>query len=230
MDNVFASPVFSVTLCLSCYIFSVWFLKKIKVKILPPFVLSIALLIISLLVLGISSETYSAGGDIIDFFLVPATVCLAIPMYKQLATIKKNLYPVLIGTSVGALTAILSVYGLCKIFNIEEQITLSLLAKSVTTPIAVDVADMMGGIAVLAILGVFITGIFVTTFAPQLVKLFKLKNKVAIGLALGCSGHGSATSRALEMGEVEGALSSIAIGLMGIFTVIELMILSLFLF
>ena len=141
-------------------------------------------------------------------------------MYKNVETIKKNFAAIAIGCSVGALTSIISVIVLCKLLDVPEDIYLSLLPKSVTTAIAIKTSEQIGGIVPLTSAAVFFTGFFIGVAGPYLIKIFRVKNRVAAGIALGTSGHAFATSKAIEIGEIEAAMSGIAIGICGLATVI----------
>lgn len=220
MESITNSPLFSIALCIIAFEIGIFIHKKTKIAVLNPLLIAICLVIVMLNMLNIPLQIFDEGGRMIGMFLGPATVVLAIPMYSQRQILKENLLPILIATFVGAVTSIASVMGLSKLFGIDELIFASLLPKSVTTPIAIEVSEQLGGIAGITIAAVIITGITGAVIAPALIKLFRLKNKVAIGLAIGASSHAMGTSKAVEIGEVEGAMSGLAIGVTGIFTVL----------
>lgn len=213
MDNIINSPLFSLVLCVIGFEIGVWIHKKTKIAVLNPLLIAIALVIVMLKLLDIPLEIFKEGGAIINLFLAPATVVLAIPMYTQIETLKANLIPILAGTCVGALTSIASVYGLSKLFGLDENIWRSLLPKSVTTPIAMEISQQGGGIVGITVAAVVITGITGAVIAPALIKIFKIDNKVATGLAIGACSHAVGTTKAIEIGEIEGAMSGLAIGI-----------------
>ena len=152
--------------------------------------------------------------------LTPATAALAISMYHKIKIIKHNFLPIIIGTFVGSLVSILSILFIAKLFGLDDNVTNGILPKSVTIPIALDLAKKTGGITSITITCVCISGILGAVLSPTLIKIFKIDNPVASGLAIGTSSHGVGTSKAIEIGETEGALSGIAIGLAGIMTVL----------
>ena len=162
-------------------------------------------------------------------FLTPATCMLALSIYRQADKLKKNLIPILAGTLVGSIVSMTSVMLLCNVFQLDEAMAYSLIPKSVTTPIAMDVSASLGGIVPITIAAVIITGIIGAVLAPTLIKVFKITDPVVRGIAIGTSSHALGTSKALEIGEVEGAMSGIALGLCGIITVILSLVLAPFL-
>jgi putative effector of murein hydrolase len=156
----------------------------------------------------------------ISMFLAPATAVLALSMYRQLETIKENLIPILAGCITGVISSFASIIILCKFFNLDDAITASLIPKSVTTAIASEVSAQLGGIVPVTIAAVMVTGVFGAVLSPYFIKWSHLNNPIAAGLAIGASSHALGTSKAIELGEVEGSLSGIAIGLCGLITVL----------
>ncbi|WP_250278732.1 LrgB family protein [[Clostridium] colinum] len=220
MEQIVNNPLFGISLTLIAFEIGTLIYKKVKSPLCSPFILSIIFIISFLLLFKIPSSSYQQGGSIINMMLTPATSALAISMYHKIKIIKHNFLPIIIGVFVGSLVSITSIIFMCKIFGLDDSITSAIMPKSVTVPIAMDLAKKTGGIVPITITCVCITGILGAILSPVLVKIFKLKNPVAIGLAIGTSSHGVGTSKAIEMGEVEGALSGIAIGVAGIMTVI----------
>ncbi|MDA3730756.1 LrgB family protein [Niameybacter massiliensis] len=221
MEAMIASPFMGIVLCLVAYQIGLKVHKTTGVAVLNPLLIAIGIVIIVIQTCHIPLEAFNKGGDLINLFLGPATVALAIPMYEHLETLKTNILPILISTAVGALTSITSVILLCKLFGLSDTITASLIPKSVTTPIAIEVASKQGGIAGITIGAVVITGILGAVVAPSMIKVLKLeKHSVAAGLAIGASSHAMGTSKAIQIGELEGAMSGLAIGMTGIFTVL----------
>lgn len=220
MKEILNNPLFGISITLISFEIGSIIYKKVKSPLCSPFILAIIFIVSFLLIFKIPSSSYMQGGSIINMMLTPATAALAISMYHKIKIIKQNFLPIIIGTFVGSLVSITSIILMCKMFNLDDSITNAIVPKSVTVPIAIDLAEKNGGIVPITIACVCITGIFGSVFSPFLIKLFKLKNPVSIGLAMGTSSHGLGTSKAIEMGETEGALSGIAIGLAGIMTVI----------
>ena len=163
----------------------------------------------------------------IAIFLAPATSILAVSMYEQLETLKKNILPILVGTIVGSFTAVGSIILMLRWFNLDWTVILSLVPKSVTTAIGWSLTEAFGGIPAITVAGIIITGNFGALICPSLAKLFKITNPVAVGVAMGTCSHVTGTTKALEMGEVEGAMSGLAIGCAGIATVMWCAILPL---
>lgn len=221
MKELITSPLFSIMLCIGAFEIGGWIHRKTKIDALNPLLIAISLVIVMLKMLDIPLELFNEGGKIIQLLLGPATVVLAIPMYDQIHILRKNIVPILVSTAVGALTSLVSVVVLCKMFGLNETLVASLLPKSVTTPIAVEVAAQHGGIVSITIAAVVVTGILGAVVAPGLIKIFKLEgHAVAAGLAIGASSHAMGTSKAVQIGEIEGAMSGLAIGIVGIFTVL----------
>lgn len=211
--------LFGLVLSLITFEIGLFIYKKTKFPLFNPLLIAIALVIGFLVIFNIDYDLYNEGAQFINMFLGPATVVLALPLYKQLKLLKKYLMPILIGIFVGSSVSITSVIFLSYIFGLDKTITISLLPKSVTTPIGIEISNQLGGLQPITVLAIVISGIFGAIIAPFLCKIFKIKNKVAIGLALGTSSHAIGTTKALEFGETEGAMSSLSIGLAGIMTV-----------
>ena len=188
-------------------------------SILPPLI-AIVLASAVLLVCRIPYESYNQGGAIINMFLAPATACLAVSIYTQINLLKENWLPILVGCTAGSITSMGSIYIMCRLFRLDEAVSASLIPKSVTTPIAVSISANLSGIQAITVVAVIITGILGSILAPVLIKLFRVKDPVAAGLAIGACSHAVGTSKALELGEPEGAMSGLAIGICGILTVI----------
>lgn len=219
MDTILQNNLFGIIISLITFEIGLLIYKKTKFPLFNPLLISIALVISILVVFDISVDTYNKGGEFINMFLGPATVVLAVPLYKQLELLKKYLFPILIGILIGSSIGISSVILLANIFGMEEILTLSLLSKSVTTPIGIEITNQLGGLTPVTVLAIVISGIFGAVIGPILCKIFKINNKVAIGISLGTASHAVGTTKALELGETEGAMSSLSIGIAGIMTV-----------
>ena len=165
-------------------------------------------------------EAYNQGGALINLFLAPATACLAVSIYTKVELLKQNWLPILVGCAAGSLTSMGSVYALCRLFRLDESLTAALMPKSVTTPIAVSIAASHGGITSITVVAVILTGILGSILAPTLIRVFRVRDPLTEGLAIGAGSHAVGTSKALELGETEGAMSGLAIGVCGILTVL----------
>ena len=173
MKDIISSPVFGVFISLVAYKIGEAVKSKFKLAIFNPLLIAIIVLIAFLSVFNISYEDYNKGGSIISFFLTPSTIALALPLYKKFELFKKNAVPVLVGIVCGVIAGIICIIGLSKLFGLTDDITMSLLPKSVTTPIAMAVSDQMGGMTSITVVAVIITGIFGSIVGPILNKVFK---------------------------------------------------------
>lgn len=219
-ETVFSSPFFGITISIVAYSIGVWLNKKTKMAIINPLLISYVIIIPLLILLNIPLEWYKRGGDIINMFLSPATAVLAITVYRQRKLLKDHILSVIVGSIAGSLTSLLVVYALCRLLLMPDEITVSMLPKSITTPMAIAVSESLGGIEAVTVLAVIITGISGNILGPILIKVFRIKNEIAQGMAMGAASHAVGTSKAIELGEVQGALSSIALVMSGIITVI----------
>ena len=217
--------IVGITISIVAYSIGVWINKKTKLAILNPLLISYLIIIPTLIILEIPLEWYERGGDIINMFLSPATAVLAITIYRQREILRKHILSVLGGTIAGSITSLAVVYLMCRMFILPDEITASMLPKSITTPMAIAVSESIGGIEAVTVLAVIITGISGNILSPILIRIFKVKNEIAQGMAIGASSHAVGTSKAIELGEVQGALSSIALVMSGIVTVILSLIL-----
>ena len=218
--ELFTSPMFGIALSILTFWIGVKIKQKTKLVICNPLIISIVLCIGVLLIFKIPYESYNEGGSIINMFLGPATACLAVSIYTKLELLKKNWLPILVGCTAGSLTSMVSVFLLCKLMGLDESMTMSLIPKSVTTPIAVSISGAHGGIVPVTVVAVIFTGILGSMLAPTLIRIFRVKDSVTAGLAIGACSHAVGTSKAIEIGETEGAMSGLAIGICGILTVL----------
>ncbi|MEI3521789.1 MAG: LrgB family protein [Anaerosacchariphilus sp.] len=225
MSELWASPYFGIALSILAFWAGEKLQKKLKSPFCNPLLIAILIIVILLLVFDIPYDSYNEGGAVINMFLAPATACLAVSIYTKLQLLKENAIPILVGCTAGSLSSMGSVYVLCKLFGLDEAMTASLLPKSITTPIAVEVCQTHGGIVPVTVIAVIFTGILGSILAPYLIKLFRVKNPITAGLAIGACTHAVGTSKAIEFGETEGAMSGLAIGVCGILTVIISMVL-----
>lgn len=220
MSEMLSTPLFGIVLTIIAFAIGVWIQKKTGLIFCNPLLIAILIIIALLLILKIPYESYDVGGSLINMFLAPATACLAVSIYTKIQILKKYWIPILIGCTAGSLTSMLSIYGMCQLFGLDEQMTYALLPKSVTTPIAVSVSASHDGFVPITVVAVLITGILGSILAPLFIRIFRVKDPVTAGLAIGTSSHAVGTSKALEIGETEGAMSGLAIGICGVITVI----------
>ena len=227
MHEVVNSPFFGITLSVLAFEIGIVIEKYTKLPFANPLLIAVMLCIAFLELTGVSYESYNAGGEVISVFLGPATAVLAISIYSQIARLKKYFLPIVLGALAGSAASIASVIFLCKLFGLDETLTKSLVVKSVSTPFAVAISKNIGGIPSVSVSAVVLTGILGAVFAPLMIRIFRPGNAVAAGVAIGTSSHAVGTSKAVALGEVEGAMSGIALALAGIITVVLTLILHL---
>ena len=220
MRELLASPYFGIFLSIAAYALGCGLNRKFRTPLCNPLLIAIVLVVGVLLVFRIPYEDYNAGGEIVSLFLAPATACLAVGIYSKLAVLKQYWLPILVGAVAGSASSMLSVYALCRLLGLDEQLTVSLIPKSVTTPIAVGIVESAGGLTPITVVAVIVTGILGAILAPAMIRLFRISDPVAAGLAIGACSHAVGTSKAVELGEVEGAMSGLAIGVCGVVTVV----------
>ena len=184
-----------------------------------PLVLSMLMIIALLLGFHISFDDYNRGGQFISFFLGPATVILAVPLYKKISLLKENVMPILAGIGAGSAAGIVSIILMCKMFGLDELVSISMIPKSVTTPIGIEISSQLGGLPSITVAAIVFTGIAGVLLGPIVCKLFRIDDEVAVGVAIGTSSHALGTTKAVEIGETEGAMSGLAIGIAGLVTV-----------
>lgn len=220
MSTLLNTPVFGILLSIVAFEVGIIVSRRTKNPLFNPLLIAIILVILFLIGFGIPKEQYDSGGSFILFFLGPATVVLAVPLYKQIELLKKDLVPILMGILVGSATSIISVILLSRLFNVDLSIAVSMLPKSVTTAIGMEISKEIGGIVSLSVAVIVLTGITGAVIGPGLLKLFRITDEVAQGIAIGTASHAVGTSKAMELGETQGAMSGLSIGIAGIATVI----------
>ena len=203
---------FGLVLSIGAYLFACWLKNKTKLAILNPLLVSAALIIACILGVGMDYETYNKGASYLSWLLTPATVCLAIPLYKQLHLLKKHADAVAVGITSGVITSAVSIFLMCKVLGVAHVHYVTLLPKSITTAIGMGISQEAGGIVTLTVMS--------NMAGETVLKLLKVRHPVAKGLAMGTSAHAVGTAKALEMGEIEGAMSSLSIAVAGLMTVI----------
>lgn len=221
MEQFFGNSLFfAVTISLLSYQSGVWLRKKTKCSLLNPLLISIIIVIGILLLFHIDYEHYEAGSGSLNYLLTPATVALAVPLYRQMEVLKKYGAAIVLSVLSGVLTSLVSTVALAFLFRLRYEEYVTLLPKSITTAIGMVMSEELGGLVTITVAVIVVTGIIGNVLAGALCRLFRIREKAAIGLALGTSAHAVGTARAMEMGELEGAMSSVAIVLSGIFTVL----------
>ena len=214
------SALFGVTLTISTFLLGGVIHRKTHFFLFSPLLVSVTCCIVTLILAKIPYENYCKGGDWIGFFLTPSTVCLAFPLYEQSEKLKKNWYAILGGIISGVLSNLTFIFVMCMIFKIGHREYVSLLPKSITTAIALALTDEFHGFVPITVMMVIISGNMGNLFAPQLCKIFHIKNPVARGVATGTSSHALGTAKAIEMGDIEGAMSGLSIAVTGLLTVV----------
>lgn len=193
--------------------------KRFKLAVLNPLLIAILCVMASLKVLGVPYSDYNAGAQYLSWLLTPATVALAVPLYEELGLLRKNLPAVAGGILAGTFAGLAGILLLCRVFALDHQLYVTFLPKSITTAIGMGVAEELGGVAALTVAAIILTGILGNVAAEGLFRLFRIHDPIARGLALGTGAHAIGTAKAMELGEVEGAMSSLSIAVAGLLTV-----------
>ena len=228
MDNLILSSatvgivisLLAVAISVLTYELGVFLKKKLKWPICNPLLISIVAVIIFLVAFDIPYESYNAGAKYLSYLLTPATVCLAIPLYLQLDLLKKNIVAILVGVFSGVLASLGTVLAMSVVFGLNHKEYVTMLPKSITTAIGMGVSEELGGYVTISVAVIIITGVLGNMAAEFICKLFRIKSPISRGLAIGTASHAVGTARAMELGEVEGAMSSLAIVVCGLCTVI----------
>ena len=218
MSALTGSVYFGAGLSIIAYWIGVKIQKKTGLVVCNSLLIAGLLIVAVLKLTGISYEDYNQGGSIITLFLAPATACLAVTIYSKIDLLKKYWLPVAAGCLAGTLVSMGSILLMCRLFGLDHEMSMSLLPKSVTTPIATAVAGGHGGIVSIAVAAVIFTGILGNLTAPLLIRLFRVKEPLAVGLGLGACSHAIGTAKALALGETQGAMSGLAMGPCGLLT------------
>jgi predicted murein hydrolase (TIGR00659 family) len=228
MNELISTPLFGITLTLVVYRLSEILYRKTRFILFNPVALSIITIIVLLKVLNIPYADYARGGDMILFMLGPTVVALALPLYQRRGEILKRKIPILLGVLAGAITSIVTAAGTAWLLGGSHEVVLSLVPKSVTTPIAIGIVEKIGGIVPLTAALVVLTGCLGAICGPEFCRLIGIRSKVAMGLAVGTAAHGIGTARVLDEDRFAGAVAGLAIGLNGLATSILAPLLSLF--
>ena len=214
------SVFFGAVLSLAAYETGLLLKKKFKLAILNPLLIGTICVIAVLMFLKVDYHHYKESAKYISYLLTPATVCLAVPLYQQIQLLKKHLPAIVVGITIGTLTSFLSVFLLAKLFSLNHQQYVTLLPKSITTAIGMSISQELGGFETITVAVIIITGIFGNIMAESICKWFKINEPIAKGLAIGTASHAIGTTKAMELGEIEGAMSSLAIAVAGLITVL----------
>ena len=208
------------TVSLLAYIIGALLKKKFKLAIFNPLLISIVLTIIMLVIADIDYDVYAQGADYLSWFLTPATVCLAIPLYEQWELLKHNVKAVMLGITAGVLTSLTTVLVLSLIMHLSHEEYVTLLPKSITTAIGMGVSEELGGYVTITVAVIIVTGVIGNIFGELLCKIFRITEPISKGIAFGSASHAIGTAKAMELGDVEGAMSSLSIAVSGILTVV----------
>ena len=215
-DSIFFGAVIS----LAAYEGGLLLKKKFKLAVLNPLLIGTICAMAILSLLDVEYSQYNESASYISYLLTPATVCLAVPLYRQLTLLKNNIKAVAGGIASGVLASLVSVFLLARLFGLDHEQYVTLLPKSITTAIGLGLSEELGGIPTITVAVIIVTGILGNMIAEFIYKLFHIEEPVAKGLALGTASHAIGTAKAMEMGEIEGAMSSLAIAVAGLVTVI----------
>ena len=212
------NPIFLIALTFLIFMISKAIQKRTGIILLNPILITITFMIMFLTLFDLDYEDYNDGGKYIEFWLKPAVVALGVPLYRQIETIKSKLLPLLLAELTGCVVGIISVVVVAAVFGATDEVILSLAPKAVTTPVAIEISQAIGGIPPLTAAVVVCTGLFGAITGFHIAKLCKIRNKEGIGLSIGNASHAIGTAAAIEKGESCGAFSSLGLTLNGLFT------------
>lgn len=214
------SSYFGVVITLFIYLISVNIKKKVRHTLFNPMLITIVVTILILLLFDISYESYNSSAKYISYLLTPTTICLALPLYEQLDKLKENFTAIMLGILSGVLTSMGSVLILCKLFELSKIDFVTLLPKSITSAIGMYVSEEFGGYVSITVAVIILTGLIGSIISETIMKVLKIKNRIAKGVAMGTAFHAIGTSKAMEIGEIEGAIASLSIVVAGLMTVL----------
>jgi len=213
-------PLFPLVLTVGAYQIGLWCQKKTRSAICNPLLIAVVLCISVILLTGFDPQVYQTGTNYISWLLTPATVCLAVPLYEHVKTLRSNLKAILIGIAAGTVSSLVCIFVLCKLFRMDDVLTVSMFGKSITTAIALELTRQGGGIPSLTSAGIVISGILGNLSGSAFCKLLKVTDPVAQGVGFGTASHAIGTARANEVHPVTGAASSLSLVVAGILTAI----------
>ena len=214
------SVYFGVAISLVGYVIGVQLKKKFKLAVLNPLMISIIFVVGVVLLFKLDYPSYKKQAEILNYLLTPATIALAIPLYQQLSLLRKNLLAVICGIISGVFASMSSVLAMSVLFSLSHEDFVTLLPKSITTAIGMGVSEELGGIQTITVAVIIVTGVLGNVIGEGVCKLFRITEPISRGLALGTAAHAIGTAKALEMGEIEGAMSSLSIAVAGLLTVV----------
>ena len=219
MNNLFLQcTYFGAVLTIAAYLFGQWCKRKWKLPICNPLLIAVIVVIALLLGFHVQYDTYYEGAKYISYLLTPATVCLAIPLYSQLELLKQHATAILLGVCSGVVASMGGIFVIAALFHLSHEEYVTFLPKSITTAIGMGVSEELGGIVTITVAIIILTGIIGNVIASTVCKVFRIEEPIAKGLAIGTAAHAIGTARALEMGPIEGAMSSLAVAVAGILT------------
>ncbi|MBP5661263.1 MAG: LrgB family protein [Lachnospiraceae bacterium] len=230
-DFILSSSFFGIALSFVTYMFFALIREKFRIKnpLFNPLLWSSTVIIVFLLATGIDYEVYNASAQYVSYWLTPVTICLAIPLYRRIKELKENIVAIVISIICGCIGHALVMVVIATAVKMQNVLTYSVMPKSVTTAIAMALSEKLGGIPAVTIVGVTVAGMTGAVLGPTILKIVRVKDPVAQGLAMGTASHAVGTSKAMELGEIQGAMSSLAIVVTGILTVIVVPIATKFL-
>ena len=225
MNNILSnSVIFGFCITIMTYWFGFILRKRYNYPIINPILVSVILIMLFIVVFDVDYEVYRQGSNYISSFLTPATVCLAIPLYQKIKLLRENVVAILLGVLTGVLASMFIVYGIAILFGLTSSEYVTLLPNSITSAIAIEMMAEYGGIINITVGVIIATGLFGNMTSDFILKLFRITNPIAKGIAIGTSSHAIGTARAIEMGEEEGAMASLAIVVTGLCTVVAMSI------
>ncbi|MBR2638413.1 MAG: LrgB family protein [Bacteroidaceae bacterium] len=213
------SLFFGIALTLGAYLLGVLLNRRFKIFIFNPLLIAITASIAVLAITGIEYEDYNYGAQHISALLTPSTVCLAIPLYEQMRLLKKNFTAIMIGIASGVLTSGIAIFAMAILFALNHTQYVTLLPKSITTAIGIGLSQELDGYIAITVAAIMITGLFGNIAGEAMCRMFRIGNPIAKGVAIGTASHVMGTSKAMEMGEIEGAMSSLSVAVAGFMTV-----------
>jgi len=219
-DLLCNSAFFGVVVSILGYEIGLFLKKKFNNGIFNPLLISILFVMVALVIFKVDFESYNNGAKYLSYLLTPATVCLAIPLYEQLDLLKNNFKAIIIGIFSGVAASLISVFLFALLFQFTHEQYVTLLPKSITTAIGMGISEELNGIVTITVAVIIVTGIIGNILAEVICKVFHIHEPIAKGIAIGTSSHAIGTSKAMEIGEIEGAMSGLAIAVAGLFTVI----------
>lgn len=225
--NILSDTVYwGVAVSIGSYLFGKFLQDKFKIILFNPLLFSTVFTVLFLIVLRIDYSTYYEKANYLHYLLTPATVCLAIPLYEQVQALKKNLFAILVGIGSGVLASLSSILAFSAMFKFSHEMYLTILPKSITAAMGMGISEELGGIPSLTVPIIIMTGITGNIIAEFVCRVLRIKEPIARGIAIGTSSHAMGTAKAIEMGEVEGAMSSLSIAIAGVMTVLSATIFS----